>query len=134
MASILDIYASAIYEVYDPHIILRVWEISKELDALLLEHEASEWAFITPYNPYPEKLTDNENMSRFLEIQMMTVPYKSYSWEWRGDDDHPCTPEKSILIIGISRGEAEKVGNHFWQKAILGGVRGGPVELVVLFD
>lgn len=134
MPSIIDIYSSSIYEIYNPHIILRVWEVSKDLDALLQKHDAHEWAFITPYNPYPETLTDKQNMTRLLELQMMTVQYKSYFWEWRGDEDHPCTPERSILILGISRKEAEVIGNHFHQKAILAGVRGGPVELVVLFD
>lgn len=134
MPSIIDIYSSSIYEIYDPHIILRVWEVSKDLDALLQKLDNREWSFITPYNPYPDTLTDKENMTRLLELQAMVSRYKTFLWDWRGDEDHPCTPERSLLIIGITRSEAVRIGNHFHQKAILTGVRGGPVELVVLFD
>lgn len=134
MDSILDIYSSAVYEAYEPHIILRVWEASKDLDALLSEHHVIEWAFITPYNPYPETLTDEVNLTRLWELQVMVSIYKTFLWEWRGDEDHPCTPERSLLIIGITRSEAVRIGDFFHQKAILTGVRGGPVELVVLFD
>ena len=132
MESIIDIYSSAVYEIYEPHIILFVWEGSKNLDTLLQKHEAREWAFITPYNPYPDTLTDKENLARFWEIQAMVSIYKTFLWEWRGNEDNPCTPERSLLIIGIARAEAEKIGNYFWQKAILVGLIGQPVELLVL--
>ncbi len=134
MPSIISIYSTAIYEIYEPHIILQVGKVSESLDFLLQKHEVREWAFITAYNPYPETLTDEVNLARLCELQLMVSKFQTYSWEWRGNEDHPCNPERSLLIMGISRVEAEKIGNYFWQKAILAGDRGGPVELVVLFD
>lgn len=133
MQSILDIYSAAVYEIYEPHIIMRVGERSKMLDRLIEQHGDREWAFITPYNPYPETLSDEENIRRLWELSDMTQSYTTHLGEGRWDEEHPCEPEKSLLVLGISRKEAERIGNHFHQKAILRGVVGGVVELVVLF-
>jgi hypothetical protein len=133
MESILDIYSSAVYEIHEPQMIFRVGSTSEKLDLLLAQHGERSWAFITPYNPYPDTLSAEENMRRLWELSHMTESYITYLGEGRWDDEHPCDPEKSLLILGISREEAERIGNHFNQKAILCGVIGGVIELVVLF-
>lgn len=133
MESILDIYSTAVYEIYEPQTILRVGERSQILDRLLEQHGDGEWAFITPYNPYPDTLSEEENMKRLWELADMTQSYTTYLGEGRWDEEHRCEPEKSLLILGISREDAERIGNHFHQKAILCGFVGGVVELVVLF-
>lgn len=124
MESILNIYFSAVYGIFEPQIIFRVGERSQMLDRLLEQHGDRDWAFITPYNPYPDTLTDEENQVRFRELQDITKDYITHLGEGRGDEEHPCDPEKSLLIIGITREGAEKIGNHFHQKAILCGVVG----------
>lgn len=134
MESIANIYSFAVYEIYEPQIILSVGKKSEMLDTLLSQHGEKSWAFITPYNPYPDTLADEENLVRFAELESMLTSYSSYQGEGRGNDEHPCVPERSILVLGISLEEAKRIGNYFHQKAILAGVIGGAVKLVVLFD
>lgn len=132
MPSAPSSYSSAIYEIYEPQIIVRVGERSEMLDKLLEQHGDEEWAFITPFNPYPDTLSDIENRRRLDEMKRMLASYVTYLGEGRGDEEHPCAPEVGEWILGITREEAREIGNHFGQKAILAGSKGKPVDLVVL--
>lgn len=81
--NILDIYSSAIYEIYELQIVFRVGSYSEDLNSLLSQHGETSWAFITPYNPYPETLSDEENMRRLSELSDMTASYITYLGEGR---------------------------------------------------
>lgn len=132
-SEILSEYASAVYEIYEPEIILHVGEISQKLDMLLTQHGDEMWAFITPYNPYPEQLSPEENTKRLEELSQMIEGYTTYSGEGR-DEDTDDSPKREIgyYILWITLDEARRIGNHFGQKAILFGHIGKPPELVVL--
>lgn len=99
-SDILSEYASAIYEIYEPQIILHVGEISETLDTLLAQHGDEMWAFITPYNPYPERLSPEENTKRLEELSRMLESYTTYSGEGRDEDtDDAPKRERGYYIL-----------------------------------
>lgn len=129
---VLEEYKNATYEIYEPNIILHVGETSPDLDRLLAQHGNERWAFITPYNPYPHKLSDSENLARLEELRHMTESYTTYEWEGRDEDGDSHQFEKGLFILGIPPNEAGNLWQQFDQKAILIGAKGKPVELMVL--
>ncbi len=129
---VLQEYRNAIYEIYEPHILMHVGQASPELDQLLAQHDEERWAFITPYNPYPHKLTAAENEARLEELRHLAHSFITYAGEGRDDGATPCPIEKGLFILGIPPNEAGNLGQQFDQKAILVGHYGKPVELMVL--
>jgi hypothetical protein len=92
---------------------------------LLSRHGANKWAFVTAWNPASVPLSREENDARQREL-IRLVEAAGHTWirgEGRGKDP-TWTPEESLLILDISRGEAIALGKQFGQLAIVAGRRG----------
>ncbi len=101
------------------------------LRALLLRHDALQWAFVTAWNPASVVLSRTENNARQLELRgaVDTAGFAMLTGEGVGEDPK-WQPEESALILGISRGEAVKLGRRFGQLAIVAGRRGRSARLI----
>ena len=110
---------------------LRVSQHCPELDALLAGHEVATWAYVTAFNPGSEPLTVEENTARQrrLERSVAKLGLVSYPGEGIGDDRR-WPPEPSLLILGIGREKAKRLGRELGQIAILYGEARGGVELL----
>ena len=98
----------------------------------MLREKYSTWAFITAENPYSKKLSDVENQLRFK--QLMEVIRKMDLDFLNGlgvPSDSSWTPEKSLLVLGLSKEEALSLGKQFDQQAIVFGEYGGEAELII---
>ena len=104
---------------------------NRRLDAVLERFRRKQWAFITAWNPGSIELTRAENEARQtrLESEVRRAGYEILPGEGVGKDKS-WTPEKSILIIGISEDAAVRLGRAFDQLAIVVGRRGLPSRLV----
>jgi len=117
-----------------PSIDIRIDQPCPDLDALLDRHASRCWAFITAWNPGSKKLDTSENRrrQRALEADAKEGGYIFY----RGagvPDETGWEPEESILIVGINRKEAVKLGVKCGQAAIVAGELGAPAELVFIY-
>ncbi len=124
-------YKGTTFKVFQPRIEIRIDEINAALETLLSESDVDEWSYITADNPYSKELSDEQNNQRFQELIRMVNKYSFYEGEGVGEDP-TWKPEKSILIIGITREKAISIGNYFEQNAIVVGMKGNPPELLFL--
>lgn len=86
----------------------------------MTQYECVEWAYITSVNPFSEMHTDAENEQLFELLKKEVSKYKSFLGEGVGTDP-AWKPEMSLLILGISKTEAIRLGNKYGQNAIVYG-------------
>ena len=126
-------YEKAHYVVFgEPELVLRIGERNPDLDELLDAEGAATAAFITAANPRGEKTGawENEIANAALVESQTKAGFACYEGE--GRDPEGSWTERSVLVVGISRTDAEIVGRAFEQNAIVFVTRGQPPELVVL--
>lgn len=127
-------YRNAHYVVFgEPGLVLRIGEPNAELDALLEAEGAAGAAYLTAANPRGERRSaaDNELAVQSLERFLRGKPYRFYEGEGR-DGAGNWQAERSFLVVGIGRAEAEALGRRLGQNAIVFAEKGGAPELVIL--
>ena len=130
---LLTAYRRTSFNVSTPAgiISLRCGRRSPELDALLKEAGTSCWAYLTAYNPNSQQLSAEENRRRQDDL-VAEVSAKSRVLHGEGaGDEGDWPPEPSVLVLGMNRQEAERVGSKYGQNAVVVGVLGGPAELLI---
>lgn len=130
---LLRAYKTTRFVVWAPEgeIVLRVGERNLQLEALMAKFGAVSSAFITAWNPGSAKLSIEENQIRqaALTEEVGKAGYVSFCGEGLGQDK-AWAPEASVLIVGILRGDAQRLGMTFGQLAVVFAERGRPVELL----
>jgi hypothetical protein len=109
---------------------IRVGEISIDLEELLLEEVAVEWAYVTACNPGSAPLAEEENKARTDELREMLVEaglrfYAGIAAASDGDWREP-----SFLVLDLSEGDAIRLARRFGQHAIVAGGLADPARLV----
>jgi hypothetical protein len=112
---------------------LRIDERCPALDDLLQGYGYATWAFISACNPGSRLLSAAENATRHARL-IETVNRLGLQWhEGKGVGDTPGWPaEASLLILGISHGEALALAKRFGQNAIVFGTPGEAARLEYL--
>lgn len=128
---LIEAYRNTRFIVFSPAITITIGETSKVLEELLLKKGVTEWAFITSVNPYSKQLTDKENDKLFDDLKEDVKNYPNFMGEGVGADTR-WKPEISLLVLGISRTEAERIGRKYGQNAIVLGSVGNEAELILL--
>ncbi len=129
-------YKKAQYVVLgDPELVIRIGEPNPDLDELLEAEGAATAAYITAANPRGEARSawENEIANAALVESQTEAGYSCYEGEGR-DPQGRWTPERSVLVVGIPRADAETLGRVFEQNAIVFVEKGRAPELVVLKD
>lgn len=119
------------FHVFIPSIIIEIGKRNEDLDALIKKEGQTEWAYLTAYNPFSKELTDKENLERQSQLLSKISDYKFYEGEGVGEDP-TWKPERSILIVGITKNEAISLGREFEQNAIVCGKINEVPELIIL--
>lgn len=131
---LLASYLAAEYVVLgEPAIVLRIGERNEALDALLADAGAGTAAFVTAANPGGRRADPVENalaVEALLRAQR-EAGYACVPGEGR-DPRGEWAAEPSVLVLGISRGEAEILGRSYEQNAIVVIVRGHAPQLALL--
>jgi Protein of unknown function (DUF3293) len=114
---------------------LRVGQHCPELDHLLHDRGVSAWAFVTAFNPGSRRLPDNENEARQrrLKAAVASLGLSSYPGEGVADNGE-WPPEHSLLILGLTRVDAARLGRDHGQVAVLYGELGRKSELLLCAD
>jgi hypothetical protein len=95
----------------------------------------STWAYVTASNPGSRRLSDEDNSARQRELEgdVARLGLSAYPGEGVADDGR-WAPEPSLLIVGIARGDAVRLGMRYGQAAIVCGELGRAAELVLCTD
>jgi hypothetical protein len=133
MENFKEAYEGTKFMVFNPTLVIEVNKKCHELDELLKQHNTSEWAYITAWNPFSEVLTDAENSQSHQKLIELVKEYQYFEGEGVGTDP-AWNPEKSLLILGITKEKAIEIGTKFEQNAIVYGRINEPAELLHLFD
>ena len=110
---------------------LHIGEVSARLDGLLVSYAIESWAFITAWNPASHSLPPEVNNTRHAELLQLIG---ERGWRFYAGSGIPSNlnwePERSVLVLGISRDEAAILGKRFGQNAVVAGHLGGKAQLV----
>ena len=110
---------------------LRIGEHSAALDRLLATHGIRSAAYMTAWNPMSRAAgrAYNAAAARKLVCVLRRRGWRLIEGEGRGEDpDWP--PERSLLVLGIDRGHAQRLAVDFRQNAFVFVRRDRPAELV----
>lgn len=126
-------YRSTLYVVFDlNNAALRIDEPApSEIDECLKELDANSCVFLTAWNPSSLQLPLSENDRRNAELAtaLHELGHPFLPGEGRGlSGDWP--PERSFLVVGISRRSADVLADRFGQNAYVSYSLGGLAELV----
>lgn len=114
-------------------IVIRIDQPTPALDKLLAAKGHGEWAFISACNPGSQRLPDQENAERHARLIAEVTALGFQGIPGHGVPDDPgWQPEISLLILGISQGQATKLAEKFGQNAIVIGTPGLPARLCYL--
>jgi hypothetical protein len=131
LAELIAAYKATTYRVATLDIDIRIGRATAALDLLLEQYGATEWAFISAWNPMSVEppATDNDAAHRQLVEVVAAFPH----FEGQGiGDDGLWPPERSLLILGVGLAEAVELGRRFRQHAVVCGVMSKEARLVVL--
>src|ERR1700686_13552 len=133
--SLLAAYVAAHYKVTGTPtpFVLRVGKRSPELAAAYLADNVNCSAFLTAWNPnsVPQLEIINRASQERLETQLTAMGLTLLSGV--GEDPWGAWPgDPSVLVLGLPRREAERVGRAFGQLAIVWSGETAVPELVVL--
>jgi len=125
-------YEKALYVVFgEPELVIRIGEPNPDLDELLEAEGAATAAYITAANPRGEAASRWKNEIANAALVQSLAGYRCFEGEGR-DPQGRWKPERSVLVAGISRADAEIVGRAFGQNAIVFVEKGRAPELVML--
>jgi hypothetical protein len=110
---------------------LRIDQRSGRLDAVLDEHGAREWVFVTAWNPGAQRRSAEEN-ARDQGVLLAMLSARGYaSLPGSGIPAEPgWEAEESVLVLGMTRNDGIDLARQFGQVAIVAGKRGEAAELV----
>lgn len=108
-------------------------EIDKPLPKSLAElSESQSWCFITAFNPASRTIDSSINavLNQQLKQDLEALGLQVFEGQGESTTDKDYPPELSFWVPGISRKEAEKLGQKYGQNAIVYGEPEGNAELV----
>lgn len=117
----------------DPPFVLRVGQRSAELDRLMLLHGVDCAAWVTAWNPFSRRASDEDN--RVAQEQLERRLRDDGCTLIRGEARDPAgrwPGEPSVLVPGLARRRAVDIGRTCRQHAVLWARRGAAVELVLV--
>ncbi|QWD60753.1 DUF3293 domain-containing protein [Polynucleobacter sp. MWH-UH35A] len=115
-------YLDACYVVHSENggTVIRVDQVNPNLARLMKKHGVNSAAFLTAFNPYSQPATEAENISNqnSLLADIGALGLKSVLGE--GSDPRKIWPsERSVLALGISLQDAERLADRYQQNAFL---------------
>ena len=130
---LIEAYKATTYVVKRFGLSLRIGQKNLHLEEFLIDNNEFSWAFVSAFNPYSQALSFMENKARHekLVIWLRSKGFR-YATGYGIPDDPNWSPEKSVLILGISKRKAIELGNELEQNAVIFGSLGKAPQLVLL--
>ena len=123
-------YQATVFSATTPDgiLLLRPGRKNYLLDNVLTAFRAKRWAFITAYNPGSIPMSDAINEEAHTELCRMLMRKGLVFFEGEGTSEG-WPSEKSVLVLGIGRDKAKKIGRRFTQNSIVVGKKGDAAKL-----
>ncbi len=129
MEDVIPSYNQAEYFIDDFDEPIKIGNIHSAIDRLVKESGVSTWCFITAWNPLSVEFSEAENAVRNEKLKAELEKYQILEGEGR-DSNGEWRPERSFLVLGISKKDAKTLAAKFGQRAIIHGESGKPAELI----
>jgi hypothetical protein len=110
---------------------LQVGKANEALIELLQKKKAATWAIITAVNPGSVILDEADNQDRMKGLRKEVSPFLFLAGRAL-DPEGQWPAEENLLVLGIGKEEAIRLGRKWQQNAILFGRKEGKGELVWL--
>ena len=126
-------YESTTFRVEVPrgYLDIRLGNRHPPIDRLLERLGATEWAYITAWNPQSQAVSHAQNGIAQEQLKQCLRAHGLHFYQGDGiPDAGDWTPERSVWVAGIGRQDAIDIGGQFGQTAIVVGTNGGVAELV----
>ncbi|MCB0337437.1 MAG: DUF3293 domain-containing protein [Bdellovibrionales bacterium] len=115
-------YRETSFRVFEPAFVISIGTQNPELSNLLAQHEENTWAYITAHNPRSKLFSVEVNQQRHGALVERVEELGLIYFEGAGvGSDSTWPPEVSLLILGISKAQAEELGRRFEQNCIVYG-------------
>lgn len=123
-------YQATVYSATTPDgiLLIRPGRRNYLLDNVLTAFRAKRWAFITAYNPGSIPMSDAINNEAHTELCRLLMRKGLVFFEGQGTSEG-WPSEKSVLVLGIGRDKAKKIGRKFTQNSIVVGKKGDAAKL-----
>lgn len=129
---LLQAYRETVYQVLNPDIAIEIGVANSTLNHFLQQMNARTWAFITAWNPRSQLLTLEENKQRHQAFVEMVEKAGYLYFEGKGVGTNTnWEPEKSVLILNISKENALRIAGYFDQNALVFGVIHKPPQMLL---
>lgn len=119
---LLGAYRAAIYVIYGggESIVLKIDEVNQGLAVLMKKYGVTSAALITAFNPHSLLSTAEENVRSHNALIADIYALRLKSLNAVGSDpSHVWSSEPSILILGISLMDAERLADRYEQNAFV---------------
>jgi hypothetical protein len=102
-----------------------------EFDAWLTSHGLSNYAFLTPYNPYSRPRLEAENHRSLRQLlDVLHTSHIPFGPAEARDPSGDWPAEAGVFLLNVPPGVVHQFGRHFQQFAVVEGKVGGVPMLV----
>ncbi len=129
---LLEAYLKTQYHLSNTAIYIQIGALNGDLDSFLIDNNAYSWCFISSDNPQSNLLTPEENERAYKTFKIDMNEKGIRFWPGMGigaDSDWP--PERSLLLLDVSKKVALAIGKQYDQKAIVYGMINLEAELLI---
>jgi hypothetical protein len=126
MSKFQEIYQEAHYLALLPgdsgtenEVSFRINQENLQIDKLMEQHGKQSACFITACNPKGERNNDKENLRLMQELESIVQQKQLPYYFGKGGDSKGAWIEKSLLIVGIDRDDADQLANQYEQNAVV---------------
>ena len=126
MSKYQEIYEEAHYLVLlpgdsgtDNEVSFRINQENPQIDKLMEQHGKQSACFLTACNPKGEHINDKENLRLMQELESIVQQKQLPYYFGQGGDSKGAWIEKSLLIVGIDRAEADQLAHQYEQNAVV---------------
>jgi hypothetical protein len=126
MSKYQEIYEEAHYLVLlpgdsgtDNEVSFSINQQNPQIDKLMELHGKQTACFITACNPKGERIDDKENLRLMQELESIVQQKQLPYYFGQGGDLKGAWIEKSLLIVGIDRAEADQLAHRYEQNAVV---------------
>ena len=126
MSKYQEIYQEAHYLVLlpgdsgtDNEVSFSIYQQNQEIDKLMDLHGKQTACFITACNPKGDRIDYKENLRLMQELESIVQEKQLPYFFGQGGDSKGTWIEKSLLIVGIDRDEADQLAHQYEQNAVV---------------
>ena len=126
MSKYQEIYEEAHYLVLlpgdsgtDNEVSFSINQQNLEIDKLMDMHGKKTACFITACNPKGERIDEKENLRLMQELKSIVKQKQLPYYFGQGEDSKGAWIEKSLLIVGIDRDDADQLAHQYKQNAVV---------------